>query len=613
MDLLSLLEVASMPNLQVLLICLLGAFLATDYCTLFPVHARTSLNKIVFTVFTPCLMFSNLVKTVTFEDIVSWWFMPINIGLNFLIGGILGWIHGNPFSDHDTCTSLGLSYASFSNAVGGFYLWTSTYHLVKTSSLRLKALEQFKALDHGSNGDLQTHLLSDQNGEQAHLRPASMVGFIFGAVAWLRHLVVGDNAPFRAIQAAAILLGNGAIPCTTLILGGNLIQGLRSSKVKATTILGVIAVRYFALPAIGVLVVKAADKLGFLAADPLYQFLLMIQYATPPAMSISTMTQLFGVGQEECSVLLMCLVGAFLATDYSNLLPAQARASLNKIVFAVFTPCLMFANLAQTVTFQDIVSWWFMPVNIALTFLFGWVLGWIVIKLLKPNPYLEGLWVLPMDLYLPSCEDLLLAIESLGGAIESQEVEGSLEKRESSTSSIWAKTLDFLRRIVQESMTPPSLGALVGFIFGAVWWLRNLVVGDNAPFRVLQDSVQLLGNGTIPCTTLIMGGNLTQGLRSSKVKPKTIVGVIAVRYFALPAIGVLVVKAADTLGCLAADPLYHFMLMVQYTTPPAMSISTMTQLFGVGQEECSVIMLWTYLVAALSLALWGAIFMWILS
>ncbi|XP_022923232.1 protein PIN-LIKES 5-like [Cucurbita moschata] len=393
MDLLSLLEVASMPNLQVLLICLLGAFLATDYCTLFPAHARTSLNKIVFTVFTPCLMFSNLVKTVTFEDIVSWWFMPINIGLNFLIGGILGWIvvqilrpdpsleglviaassagnlgnllliiipaicseHGNPFGDHDTCTSLGLSYASFSNALGGFYLWTSTYHLVKTSSLRLKALEQFKAPDHGSNGDLQTHLLSDQNGEQAHLLLASvsstktleqvesqeavgnlekqeassvwaktvtflwiliqelmapptlgaMVGFIFGAVAWLRHLVVGDNAPFRAIEAAAILLGNGAIPCTTLILGGNLIQGLRSSKVKATTILGVIAVRYFALPAIGVLVVKAADRLGFLAADPLYQFLLMIQYATPPAMSISTMTQLFGVGQEECSVILL--------------------------------------------------------------------------------------------------------------------------------------------------------------------------------------------------------------------------------------------------------------------------------------------------------------------
>lgn len=123
----------------------------------------------------------------------------------------------------------------------------------------------------------------------------------------------------------------------------------------------------------------------------------------------------------------------------------------------------------------------------------------------------------------------------------------------------------------------------------------------------------LFRNGTIPCTLLILGGNLIQGLRSSKVKLRTILGVIGVRYFALPAIGILVVKTADALGFLAPDPLYHFLLMVQYTTPPAMSISTMTQLFGVGQEECSVIMFWTYLIATLSLALWSALFMWILT
>ncbi|XP_022158261.1 protein PIN-LIKES 7-like isoform X1 [Momordica charantia] len=209
MGLLSLLEVALMPNLQVLLICLLGAFLATDYCNILPAHARNSLNKIVFTVFTPCLMFANLAKTVTFQDIISWWFMPLNIGLTFLLGGILGWIavkilkpkpylegliigtssagnlgnllliiipaicaeEGSPFGDRETCSSLGLSYASFSAALGGFYLWTSTFHLVKTSSLRLKELEAseelLKAPNQASNAALHTHLLHNQhNGEE---------------------------------------------------------------------------------------------------------------------------------------------------------------------------------------------------------------------------------------------------------------------------------------------------------------------------------------------------------------------------------------------------------------------------------------------------------------
>ena len=40
---------------------------------------------------------------------------------------------------------------------------------------------------------------------------------------------------------------------------------------------------------------------------------------------------------------------------------------------------------------------------------------------------------------------------------------------------------------------------------------------------------------------------------------------------------------------------------------------TMAQLFDVGKEECSVIFLWTYLVAALALTIWSTIFMWILS
>lgn len=32
-----------------------------------------------------------------------------------------------------------------------------------------------------------------------------------------------------------------------------------------------------------------------------------------------------------------------------------------------------------------------MPVNIALTFAIGGILGWVVVKLLKPKPHLEGL------------------------------------------------------------------------------------------------------------------------------------------------------------------------------------------------------------------------------
>ncbi|RRT69257.1 hypothetical protein B296_00005664 [Ensete ventricosum] len=268
-------------------------------------------------------------------------------------------------------------------------------------------------------------------------------------------------------------------------------------------------------------------------------------------------------------VLLVGLLGAYLASGYSNILLPGARRDMNKVnrsqpksnqvlyifvafimdlnrelpfqqvVFAVFTPALMFANLAKTVTFQEIIS---------------------------------------------------------------------------------CNTLSFDR----------------------------------------------CSDGTVPCITLILGGNLTQGkkslsfcnlhahesiihlkasetcagLRKSVIRPVLIVAIVCVRYVILPAFGIAVVKAAYGLGFVPYDPLYRYVLMVQFGLPPAMSIGkkapslfsstcfverkgfqgdehncagTMAQLFDVGQEECSVIFLWTYLIAAVSLTVWSTIFMWILS
>ncbi|XP_021736964.1 protein PIN-LIKES 7-like [Chenopodium quinoa] len=387
-------------------------------------------------------------------------------------------------------------------------------------------------------------------------------------------------------------------------------------------------------------------------------------------------------------VLIISGLGAFLATGYCNLLNADARRSLNKIVYVVFTPALMFANLAKTVTLQDIISWWFMPVNVGLTFLIGGILGWITVKILKPGLHLEGLVIASCSaanlgnlvlIVLPAicnedgspfgddhaaCSSIGLSYASfsmalggfyiwtytfhlvksssikfkalraaeeeaardpnddleadvkarlLNGESEGYDAESHPVSPKKESEPLWRKIIEFLHLILEELMAPPSVGAIIGLIFGATTWLRGLVIGDGAPLRVIQDSLKLLGDGTIPSITLILGGNLIQGLRSSKVKPTVIIGILFVKYLLLPVIGIGVVKAADTFGFLPPDPLYRFVLMLQFTLPPAMSIGTMAQLYDVGQEECSVIFLWTYLFAALALTLWSTVFMWILS
>lgn len=406
-------------------------------------------------------------------------------------------------------------------------------------------------------------------------------------------------------------------------------------------------------------------------------------------------------------VLLIGVIGAFLASGYSKVLTASARRDMNKVVFTVFTPSLIFASLAKTVTLSDVISWWFMPVNIAITFLVGSALGWIACKILKPPQHFRGLIIAfcssgnlgnlllivvpavcdedgnPFGNDRSQCRSRGLSYSSLSMALgglfiwtytyslmqksgklyhkmqsksiqcpadsdeehleqykahneasghadeeaalpasagpdeqdEGNQIEAPLLSCDSEVANkgFWTKLKEALHQLVEELMAPPTISAIIGFVVGLVPWLKSLLIGDGAPLRVIQDSLELMGNGTIPCITLILGGNLTQGLRKSTLERSVIVAIVCIRYVALPVIGIAVVHAARGVGFLPHDPLYRYVLMMQFALPPAMNIATMAQLFDVGQEECSVIFLWTYLVAAVALTTWSTVFMSILS
>ncbi|KAJ0974508.1 hypothetical protein J5N97_016473 [Dioscorea zingiberensis] len=392
-------------------------------------------------------------------------------------------------------------------------------------------------------------------------------------------------------------------------------------------------------------------------------------------------------------VLLMALVGAFLSSGYSNIFKSDARRDMNKVVFSVFTPALIYSSLAETVTIQEIISWWFMPVNIGIVFVIGTILGWLIVKILRPEQYLEGVVMATCSagnlgnlllIIIPAicdedgspfgetsiCKTRALSYSSLSMALGSffiwshtyslmrksgilyeklrhddelpissdqnpdtikvedgeaskgtdQDAENQIivpllsgEELGKKKSKFWEKLNDTLHMIYEELLAPPNIAAIIGFVIGVIPWLKSLLIGDTAPLRVIQDSLTSLGAGTIPCITLILGGNLMEGLRKSTLKPMLILSILFIKYIILPLVGIAIVKAAAQLGFLPKDPLYHYLLMIQFSLPPAMNIGTMAQLFNVGQDECSVIFLWTYLAATPALSFWSTIYLGILS
>ncbi|GLT73725.1 hypothetical protein SLA2020_455630 [Shorea laevis] len=162
-------------------------------------------------------------------------------------------------------------------------------------------------------------------------------------------------------------------------------------------------------------------------------------------------------------------------------------------------------------------------------------------------------------------------------------------------------------------LAPSTIAAIVGFIIGLVSPIRKLLIGDSAPLRTIYSSAALIGDAAIPCITLIIGANLLKGLRGYGVGAPIIAGIAAIKFIILPALGVGIVKAANHFGIVESNSLLLFTLMFQYAVPPAMNISTISQLLGAGQTECSVIMLWTYALATVFLTLWSALFIWLVT
>ncbi|XP_076916446.1 protein PIN-LIKES 3-like [Bidens hawaiensis] len=408
--------------------------------------------------------------------------------------------------------------------------------------------------------------------------------------------------------------------------------------------------------------------------------------------------------------LLITAIGLLLAVPRVNILGDAARHHLNNVVFYVFIPALVGSSLADTVTASSLISLWFMPVNILLTFIIGSGLGWVLAKITRTPEHLHGLVIgscaagnlgnLLLIIVPAVCEESnspfgdkvtcsangegLVSLSLALGAVyiwtyvyniirtygnlsgkdltktstisidcsgktldmfSENYTEALLQSRRSSFEDCEARDDEYSEveehNIVPEDdeekkvtvlmkikgyleafsdkinlkmwLTPTTIATIVGLLIGVISPIRKLMIGDNAPLRVIDSSASLLGEATVPAMTLIVGANLYKGMKKSNVGVWLMTGILVVRYVALPILGIGVVKAARHLGFVGSDSLYMFVLLIQYSLPPAMAIGTITQLFEVGESECSVIMLWTYGVAAIALTLWSTFFMWLVS
>jgi predicted permease len=83
-------ELSVVPVMKVLTMCALGTLLAQRRIGVITPAATRLLSKLVFALFLPCLIFTELGQSMSLSNMLKWWFIPVNVLISNFIGCIAG-------------------------------------------------------------------------------------------------------------------------------------------------------------------------------------------------------------------------------------------------------------------------------------------------------------------------------------------------------------------------------------------------------------------------------------------------------------------------------------------------------------------------------------------
>lgn len=159
---------------------------------------------------------------------------------------------------------------------------------------------------------------------------------------------------------------------------------------------------------------------------------------------------------------------------------------------------------------------------------------------------------------------------------------------------------------IQHILQPPTVASLLAIIVGLVPQIKALLFGADAPLLFISNSLEIFAGAMVPFVMLILGGMLAEGPNeSSTLGLRTTIGITVARLLVLPALGIGIVVGADKLNFLVhGDPMYKFVLLLQYTTPTAILLGALASLRGYAVREASALLFWEHVFALLSLSLY---------
>jgi len=318
----------------------------------------------------------------------------------------------------------------------------------------------------------------------------------------------------------------------------------------------------------------------------------------------------------EVVLTLLLASGCGIILVRKKILHEQALKDMSRILVFLILPCLLFSKIIAAVSLDALSRLWIFPAAAFVMVSAGLALGWIVSRVCRQPELGRGLMAgmaFSNSGYIP-----LATVAAL--TYQSPELFGGIHGAEEGITYISLYLVVFsplmwligypvlthkpIRGLkLQQVIPPPVIASILAIILGLIPFTKSLFVGSDAPLKMIHQAAAILGQATVPCALLILGGNLARGTHSKIIRPHTVAGFAVGRFIIMPLIAVSVMLLLRSAGYVTSA-MMAFVLVLQGCVPPAMNLVVMCQLQERNREFMSTLMFWSYLLAIPALAIW---------
>lgn len=324
------------------------------------------------------------------------------------------------------------------------------------------------------------------------------------------------------------------------------------------------------------------------------------------------------------SIFIIALAGVFLVR--SKIISKDSLRVLGHLIVYMLLPCLLFNKIAASVSWEQLQEYWVFPMTCVLYIFLGLLLGWITVKVCKPRKEMESGVIAAIAFnnsgYIPIA--LVIAITTIFPVFMS-DPEAS-DKAVAfiaiyllayspvlwtiGYSLISGKKLSDLT--LRKLFPPPVIGMLAGLCVGMILPLKDFFCSTDGFLHPVYKATGIIGDATVPCVLILLGGCLASGPVRGVVNKRTIFSVVLIKLIIFPVIAICYVLLLRYLGALPANMLASIVLVIEAGAPPANNLVVMASVTNPEIEDgMATIIFWTYLSSILTLTLTVIAAMWV--